>query len=172
MPTYTVHQPPAKNGRAADPHRFVFVRDGFHFWAFLLTLPWLIYRRLWLALLGYVLLTATMAVVFYFLRTPSGSQAAIGLLIGVLFGLEAASLRRWTYRRRGWSNIGVVVGDDVEDAERRFFADWVNRPAEVTSAPPAPAPIAVAPPPPPMPPRNTATNNDIIGLFPQPGRRA
>ncbi len=62
MPTYTVHQPPAKNGRAADPQRFVFVRDGFHFWAFLLTLPWLIYRRLWLALLGYVLLTAAMAV--------------------------------------------------------------------------------------------------------------
>ena len=82
MPTYTVHQPPAKNGRAADPQRFVFVRDGFHFWAFLLTLPWLIYRRLWLALLGYVLLTAALAAVFHFLRTPNGSQAVIGLLIG------------------------------------------------------------------------------------------
>ena len=29
MPTYTVHQPPAKNGRDADPQRFVFVRDVF-----------------------------------------------------------------------------------------------------------------------------------------------
>ena len=169
MPTYTVHQPPAKNGRAADPQRFVFVRDGFHFWTFLLTLPWLIYRRLWLALLGYVLLTAAMAVVFHFLRTPSGSQAAIGLLIGVLFGLEAASLRRWTYRRRGWANIGVVVGDDQEDAERRFFAEWVNRMPEIAPAAPAPsAPVS----PPTMRPRNTAANNDIIGLFPQPGRRA
>jgi hypothetical protein len=170
MPTYTVHQPPAKNGAAADPQRFVFVRDGFHFWAFLLTLPWLIYRRLWLALLGYVLLTGAMAVVFHFLRTPSGSQAVIGLLIGVLFGLEAASLRRWTYRRRRWTNIGVVVGDDEEDAERRFFAEWVNHPPEV-----APPPAVSAPParvqPPPMP-RNTAANNDVIGLFPQPGRRS
>ena len=170
MPTYTVHQPPAKNGAAADPQRFVFVRDGFHFWAFLLTLPWLIYRRLWLALLGYVLLTGAMAVVFHFLRTPSGSQAVIGLLIGVLFGLEAASLRRWTYRRRRWTNIGVVVGDDEEDAERRFFAEWVNHPSEV-----APPPAASAPPPrvqtPPMP-RNTAANNDVMGLFPQPGRRS
>jgi len=170
MPTYTVHQPPAKNGAAPDPQRFVFVRDGFHFWAFLLTLPWLIYRRLWLALLGYVLLTAAMAVVFHYLRTPSGSQAAIGLLIGVLFGLEAASLRRWTYRRRRWENIGVVVGDDQEDAERRFFAEWVNRPAEIAPVPAAStrsAPIS----PPPMP-RSTAPNNDIIGLFPQPGRRS
>ena len=171
MPTYTVHQPPAKNGRAADPQRFVFVRDGFHFWAFLLTLPWLIYRRLWLALLGYVLLTAAMAVVFHFLRTPGGSQAVIGLLIGVLFGLEAASLRRWTYRRRGWANIGVIVGDDEEDAERRFFAEWVNRPPEATSAPSPPgasAPLS----PPPMPLRNKAASNDIIGLFPQPERRS
>jgi hypothetical protein len=171
MPTYTVHQPPAKNGRAVDPQRFVFVRDGFHFWAFLLTLPWLIYRRLWLALLGYVLLTAAMAVLFHFLRTPSGSQAAIGLLLGVLFGLEAASLRRWTYRRRRWTNIGVVVGDDEEDAERRFFAEWVNRPAEVTPASAASAPSARVPPPP-MLPRSTTASNDIIGLFPQPGRRS
>jgi len=168
MPTYTVHQPPAKNGRAADPQRFVFVRDGFHFWAFLLTLPWLIYRRLWLALLGYVLLTAALAVVFHFMRTPSGSQAAVGLLIGVLVGLEAASLRRWTYRRRKWSNVGVVVGDDEEDAERRFFAEWVNRPADAVQA----APTTSAPVPPPMPPRNIAPTNDIIGLFPQPGRRS
>ncbi len=171
MPTYTVHQPPAKNGRAADPQRFVFVRDGFHFWAFLLTLPWLIYRRLWLALLGYVLLTAAMAVVFHFLRTSSGSQAAIGLLIGVLFGLEAASLRRWTYRRRRWTNIGVVVGDDQENAERRFFAEWVNRPPEIASAAAASAASAPASPSP-MPPRNTAASNDIIGLFPQPERRS
>ena len=171
MPTYTVHQPPAKNGRAADPQRFVFVRDGFHFWAFLLTLPWLIYRRLWLALLGYVLLTAALAVMFHFLRTPSGSQAAIGLLIGLLVGLEAASLRRWTYRRRRWANIGVVVGDDEEDAERRFFAEWVNRPPEVVPVAATPTTTAVAPPAP-MPPRITATNNDIIGLFPQPGRRS
>ena len=171
MPTYTVHQPPAKNGRAADPQRFVFVRDGFHFWAFLLTLPWLIYRRLWLALLGYVLLTAALAVVFYFLRTPSGSQAAIGLLLGVLFGLEAASLRRWTYRRRRWTNIGVVVGDDEEDAERRFFAEWVNRPPEVEPISAKPMPSAPVPPPA-MPPRSSAANNDVIGLFPQPGRRS
>ena len=51
MPTYTVHEPPLrKNESVASPERFVFVRDGFHFWAFLLPPLWFVLRRLWLAL--------------------------------------------------------------------------------------------------------------------------
>lgn len=164
MPTYTVHQPPAKNGAAVDPQRFVFVRDGFHFWAFLLTLPWLIYRRLWLVLLCYVLVTGAFSVVFFVLRTSGAVEAAVGLLIGLFFGLEAATLRRWTYRRRGWSNIGVVVADDYEDAERRFFGEWVTRE-------PSPQIVRDASSPPSMP-RDTPAATDIVGLFPQPERRS
>ena len=40
---------------APDPERFVFVRDGFTFWAFLLAPVWMLRHRLWLVLLGYVL---------------------------------------------------------------------------------------------------------------------
>ena len=58
MPTYTVHQPPAKNGRAADPHRFVFVRDGFHFWAFLLGPVWMLWHGMWLVLAIFLVATA------------------------------------------------------------------------------------------------------------------
>ena len=51
MPTFTVHQPPPRPGEAAiAPERFVFVRDGFHFWAFVLAPFWLLRYRLWLAL--------------------------------------------------------------------------------------------------------------------------
>ena len=45
MPTYTVHEPPPRKGQSADPERFLFVRDGFHFWAFLLAPFWLLARR-------------------------------------------------------------------------------------------------------------------------------
>ena len=62
MPTFTVHAPPRRQGEApATPERFVFVRDGFHGWAFLLAPIWLIARRLWLALLIYVVVTAAVA---------------------------------------------------------------------------------------------------------------
>ena len=51
MPTYTVHAPPPRKGEAATkPERFVFVRDGFYFWAFVLAPFWLLVHRLWLAL--------------------------------------------------------------------------------------------------------------------------
>ena len=40
---------------------------------------------------------------------------------------EAATLRRFTLGRRRWRNVGIVVGDDMETAERRFFDAWVDR---------------------------------------------
>jgi hypothetical protein len=167
MPIYTVHEPPAKNGSAADPQRFAFVRDGFHFWAFLIGPVWMIYRRLWLALLGYLVLAALLEVAFYVLRAPEGSRIVIGLLFGVLIGLEASTLRRWTYARRKWKMIGVVSGDNQEEAERRFFADWVTQPAR--------AEVVRDNPVPPMTPlrrRDPGAAGDIIGLFPQPERKS
>src|SRR5262245_8280250 len=50
MSVYTVYQPPLKAHESApDPERFVFVRDGFSFWALLVTPLWLLRYRLWLA---------------------------------------------------------------------------------------------------------------------------
>jgi hypothetical protein len=163
MPTYTVHAPPPRNGSAADPQRFEFVRDGFHFWAFLIAPVWLLYRRLWLAFIGYLVLIAVIETGFYFLKFSDGSQFAIELLVSVLIGLEASTLQRWTYARNKWATLGIVSGDDQEEAERRFFAQWVARPAD-ESAPPPVRPAAPAP-------VQRSGGDEIIGLFPQPGGR-
>jgi hypothetical protein len=165
MPTYTVHAPPPRNGNAADPQRFAFVRDGFRFWAFLLPPLWLLAKRLWLVFIGYLLLIAAIEAGFYFLKLPEGSQFAIELLIGVLVGLEAGTLQRWTYARRKWTTLGLVTGRDQDEAERRFFAQWVERDANEPMPPPA---VKT----PPAAPVQRAGNNDIIGLFPQPGGRS
>jgi hypothetical protein len=162
MPTYTVHAPPPRNGSAADPQRFEFVRDGFHFWAFLLAPMWLLYRRLWLAFIGYVVLIGVIEMGYHFLKLPQGSQMAIDFLVNLLIGLEASTLQRWTYARNKWAALGIVTGDDQEEAERRFFAQWVAR-AEAKEEP-APRPAV----PPPIPRTN---ENEIIGPFPQPGGR-
>src|SRR5580692_1174778 len=57
MPVYTVHAPSAYAADFRATDKFVFVRDGFHFWAMLLGPLWLIWKRLWLALLGWLVLT-------------------------------------------------------------------------------------------------------------------
>jgi hypothetical protein len=163
MATYTVHEPPLKEDESApDPVRFVFVRDGFYFWAFLLTPLWMLRRRLWLALLGYVLLTIAINIALHFAGASTEVKLAVGALIALLVGFEAASLRRWTLRRRGWSNVGVVVGDSLEAAESRFFDAWVKgephraeRPALIM-----PGPSGARRPP---------AGSDVIGLFPTPG---
>jgi hypothetical protein len=53
MPVYTVHAPVANGADLASTDKFVFVRDGFHFWAAVATVIWLLWHRLWLALIGW-----------------------------------------------------------------------------------------------------------------------
>ena len=165
MSIYTVHQPPLDSGAAAaEPYRFVFVRDGFSWWAFLLTPFWMLRHRLWLALVVYVLISAAVDVGLRALGASVFPMVLAGLLISLLAGLEAGTLRRFKLTCRRWRNIGVVTGDDLEDAERRFFDAWIRqtsarRPPSPPSAPPSGAAAPATP----------AAPSGVIGLFPEPG---
>jgi hypothetical protein len=153
MSVFTVHEPPLRAAETApDPGRFVFVRDGFYFWAFLLAPLWMLRHRLWLVLLLYLIVTVGLDILMHYAGIGSGVIAVTEFLLALLIGLEAATLRRFSLKRRGWRNVGVVSGDDVEDAERRFFDAWIR------TAPARPAPL----------PR-VRQAPDILGLFPDPG---
>ena len=56
MPVYTVHAPLANTMDFRATDRFAFVRDGFHVWAAVLGVVWLAWHRLWLALVGWIVL--------------------------------------------------------------------------------------------------------------------
>src|SRR4051812_9771983 len=113
MPVYTVHAP---RGAGPEPFaatdKFEFVRDGFHFWAFVAGLIWLIYHRLWWALLGYVVLSIAGEVALSMLKVDLGARFVVMLLFALLMGFEAASLRRWTLSRGKWRQLDVVVADN------------------------------------------------------------
>jgi hypothetical protein len=161
MTIFTVHQPsPRKNEDVAAPERFAFVRDGFHVWAFLLGPLWMLWRGLWLVLVIYLAATAAIQAGLWALGVSGVVKFAVGLLIAVLVGFEAGTLRRWSLRRR-WNNVGLVVAPNQETAERRFFESWS---ADAASPPPA----AAAPPPSTRMPEPAP---DIIGLFPEPQSR-
>ena len=173
MKVYTVHAPRADVGLRSAVDRFVFVRDGFHFWAFAAGLIWLAWHRLWLALLGTVVVMIGAAVTMSMLRTGAGTVIVVLLLFALLIGFEAASLWRWTLSRRKWRQIDVVVADNAEAAERRFFDRWTARQRDMNNDQPA---IDRGGPPPtrdipgqPFSRPPSGSHEGIIGLFPQPG---
>ena len=170
MPTFTVHAPPPKQGETTSaPERFVFVRDGFHFWAFVLAPFWLLWRWLWLALLGYLVVSFMLALVLFLLGVSAQVQWPVSLLVALLVGFEAATLWRWTLGRRGWKTLGFVVGEDREIAEQRFYAAWTMR-AATPPAPPADWPEPQYGAHYASPARRGAPSpSDVIGLFPEPG---
>jgi len=165
MPTFTVHAPPPKQGETTGaPERFVFVRDGFYFWAFLLAPVWLLWRRLWLALLGYIVASIVLGAILYLLGVSASVTLPVSALVGLLVGFEASTLWRWTLTRRRWAMLGFVVADDREAAEQRFFSAWANRAEPKTAATDLPEPRYGAPSP-------RTPSSDVIGLFPEPGAR-
>jgi len=82
MAVYTVHEPPMKAEQSQpDPERFVFVRDGFSFWAFLLPPLWMLWHRLWLMFLGYVIVATALQVALNLIGASAGVMLAVGALL-------------------------------------------------------------------------------------------
>ena len=167
MSIYTVYEPPLRGHESApDPERFVFVRDGFSIWAFVLAPLWMLRHRLWLAFVGYVIVIVLLSLGLRAIGASATLANIVTVLVSLLVGFEAATLRRFGLARRGWRNVGIVVGDDLESAERRFFDAWgstsrLDNPS-VHAEPRVSAPV-------PGVPMARRTSSDVIGLFPQPG---
>jgi hypothetical protein len=165
MSVYTVYEPPLRaTDVGPDPDRFAFVRDGFSFWAFLVAALWMLWHRMWLVLVIYLVLAGGLEAGLHYAGVSPATIALVQLCIAVLVGLEAPTLRRFTLSQRKWKNIGLVSGDTLEDAERRFFDAWVHESSLKPSAPAAAERPATPSPVPRLPPAS-----DVIGLFPDPG---
>ena len=171
MPVYTVHAPVTSGTDMAAADRFAFVRDGFHFWAAVLGIVWLAWHRLWLALLGWIVLMAAIDFGMAKLGVGGGTILLVDILLALLLGFEAASLERWTLSRRNWRQVDIVVAGDEEAAERRFFDRWTAKQRALSNDQ-----LAVdrgAPPPtrdiPGQSFSKPSPHTDIIGLFPEPG---
>ena len=174
MAVYTVHQPPLGKGEnTPDPARFTFVRDGFYVWGFLLSFFWMLRHRLWLVAVLFVAISVLLEVGLRYAGVSSEWRTFLFVALAFLVGLEGATLRRWTLKRRGYTNVGVVVADNQDDAERRFFVNWQAGTRPNAVPPPAQADSvvrgAVAPSTRMSYPRSGG--QDVIGSFPEPERQ-
>jgi hypothetical protein len=171
MPVYTVHAPLASGTDLRATDRFVFVRDGFHVWAAVLGVIWLAWHRLWLALIGWIVLVVAVDAILLGIGVGRGTVFCADVLLAILLGFEASSLERWSFSRGNWRQLDIVVGDDRDAAERRFFERWAARRGTGAydnhtvdrGAPPPTREPGNGHRPPPLP------HASIIGLFPEPG---
>ena len=159
MRYYSVHAPEDERD---DPERFLFVKDGFSWPAFFVPILWLLWHRLWLALVWYVVF---ILVVAWAGRLLNEDIAFITAVLGsILFALEANNIRRLALAGRGFTEVGSSFGKNADEAEVRFFAGdgtpvgAADRQAMIARAaysPERPAPTSDEP---------------ILGLFPEPER--
>ena len=163
MPTFAILEPPQDRQTAIEhADRCVFLQERFNLGAFLFAPLWMIRHRLWLALIVYLVGMGSIA---YGLRAAGAGWILVAIvfaLVHLLVGLEATTLVRWTRIRHGWQDGGVVIADDLDMAERRFFDNrtalrLAAKPASMLSPGQLPA-HQVGP-----------SHPDIIGLFPEPG---
>lgn len=165
MTVFTVHAPVDRasgTGVSDATDTFVFIRDGFHFWAFVFGPFWFLWNRLWLAFGLYVLTALALGAILSLLNAGADTRFMVWLLLAFLVGLEASSLKRWSYSRRKWRQVDFVVADKVDSAERIFFDRWSVADRRL---PPRRGPAS------PVPPAHVygSASGEVIGSFPQAG---
>ena len=151
MAIYSVHT----SATAADDP--VFVKDGFSWPAFVFTLFWLLYKRMWIA----AIIAAAAMIAVPQLAAMSGnpdlSQTLFGLVMSLVLGFEGNDLLRWSLARRGHREVDLVQGQDRDEVELKYFAsrDDVSQPAPAMAVATGPDPLAA----------------DALGLFAAPSGR-
>ena len=164
MKTYLVFEPAGggRNAQAADAVRFV--REKFYWSALILAPLWLVWHRLWLGFAAWLVACLLIAAFAYGFGLDPASEAIALLLPSLVVAFEGAELRRRKLLRAGYRDAGAAIGEDLEDAERRFFADWNLRANAPSLSKPEPRPAAAQP-------LQSSAPNSVLGLFPEPGGR-
>jgi hypothetical protein len=158
MAAYSVFAPPLSHA-ATGAERVKFVRDGFSWPAFILGPIWMLFHRLALVAVLWLAVVLVLGAVTRLVGVSSGTALLVFLLLAFLIGLEASTLQSWTLKRRGWREIGIVVADELEAAERRFFDELHDRDPAGSGTPVA-GRIAML--------DRSQGGSDVIGLFPEP----
>jgi hypothetical protein len=164
---YSVYEPGKEApDLAVRADRLAFVKEGFSWPALFLPALWLIYQRMWIELLVFVI--ACVALQWAFGLSEQG-QVLFGwasLALVVLFAFEANDLRTSALERRGYRLAGIASGRDRTEAERSFFRAWLPRQAKAARGAErgqergrdseAAKPVA------------RGESEEVIGLFPRP----
>ena len=152
MATFTVHVPPNIPDAAKRADRTIFIREGFSVPAFLFGPVFLLYRRLWIAALGWCVVAVLLGLLVHLLQLPRSSEALLFLLLALMTGLEAGTARRAALGRQGYIFAALLTALTRDAAEIAFFRGEGTRP-------PVARPSGAS----------RMPDDEVIGLFPHAG---
>jgi len=157
MRVYSVHAPPEE---PVAPEKFLFVKDGFSWPALFVPVLWILWHRMWLTLVYFIVFVLVVA----WIGRLGGDNLAmtVAILGGILFALEANNIRRLSLQHRGFTEVGGASGRNYDEAETRFFTEWAKAPEAVPQRETIPR-AAYSPE-----AREQGADEPIIGLFPEP----
>ena len=78
-------------------------------------------HRRWLAAVLFGLAQAAISLGIYLVHPDPVSQTVLSLGLAAIIGYLAADIRQHKLARQGFAFAGVVVGNDVDQAYRRFL---------------------------------------------------
>jgi Protein of unknown function (DUF2628) len=157
MRVYSVHAPPEE---PISPEEFLFVKDGFSWPALFFPVLWILWHRMWLTLVWYIVFV--LAVAWAGRLGGDNLGTTIAIIGAVFFALEANNFRRLSLEGRGFSEVGAASGRNYSEAETRFFGAWAEEPEAVPERE-AIARAAYSPE-----ARSHGADEPILGLFPEP----
>ncbi len=118
MRFYTVHV----RHRGLDPDRDIaLVKEGFSWPAFFFSLPWALYRRLWLAAAGLAAAVLGLEALALASGLDPATSTVLSLGLSAAFGWLGNDLVRRKLDRAGFACMGVVAADDRDTALKRFL---------------------------------------------------
>ena len=118
MHIYTVHTKP---GNVPGQDLPVFLREGFNWWAFLFTLFWALYERLWLAFALIAAFNIAVGAMKNAQIITPGSAFVLLLGAQVFIGFQSNDWIRARLKRQGYIIQAIAIGDNLLRAQQRFF---------------------------------------------------
>jgi hypothetical protein len=166
LKTYLVFEPTDGGGGAESADRVLFLREKFRWLALFFAPLWLLWHRLWLGLILWLVAVTVIAGAAYAFGLTPEAAAPLLWLPTLIVAFEGTELLRRKLLRDGYREAGIKIGRDLEDTERRFFAEWSPRPRS-RAKPAAPKQVLPAP----VMPAPALATSPVVGSFPEPGVR-
>ncbi len=112
MTNYAVYAKPD------DQLNAIFVAENFSWPAFVFTTFWALWNRMWIVAVVLLALLALSSAL------PIALQLVFSTGLSFLLGFHGSDLLGWSLARRGYAEIGIASGSNLEAAELNFYSDF------------------------------------------------